>query len=117
MDPYEVADYISRIRDFDDWMINPALFAFLDRAWGPHKVDCSADQYNKQLPRFHSRFWCPGSEAVDTFTVNWVNDVCWLMPPLHLVSQGPLSCSGLSYQVYTGSAYVEISTILAFTLP
>ena len=28
------------------------LFAFLDRAWGPHIVDCFADQYNKQLPHF-----------------------------------------------------------------
>ena len=24
---------------------------------------------------------CPGSEAVDTFTVNWGGEMCWLVPP------------------------------------
>ena len=27
----EVADYVSRIRDFGDWMINPNLFQYLDQ--------------------------------------------------------------------------------------
>jgi hypothetical protein len=86
-DANEIADYISRIRDFDDWMVSPILFHFLDRMWGPHSVDCFASEQNHQLVRFHSRFWCPGSEAVDTFTVNWWNEVCWLVPPLYLVSR------------------------------
>ena len=83
----EIADYISRIQDFDDWMASPVLFGFLDEAWGPHTVDCFANEHNRQLPRFHSRFWCPGSEAVDTFTVSWENEVCWLLPPIHLVGR------------------------------
>lgn len=83
----EIADYISRIRDFDDWMVNPVVFRYLDNMWGPHTVDCFANECNKQLSRFHSRFLCPCTEAVDTFTVNWGNDVCWLVPPTHLVSR------------------------------
>lgn len=82
-----IADYVSRIRDYDDWMVNPALFQSLDKTWGPHTVDCFASEHNKQLLRFHSRFWCPGAEAVDTFTVNWMGDVCWLVPPLHLAGR------------------------------
>ena len=35
----ERADYISRIIDFDDWKIDPALFLYLESLWGPHTVD------------------------------------------------------------------------------
>ena len=81
----EYADTISRIVDFDDWSLNPCIFHLLDTSWGPHTVDCFASPYNSQMARFHSRFWSPGSEAVDTFTVDWGNEVNWWLPPLHLV--------------------------------
>ena len=81
----EYADTISRIVDFDDWSLNPCIFSLLDASWGPHTVDCFASPYNSQLARFHSRFWSPGTEAVDTFTVDWGKEVNWWIPPLHLV--------------------------------
>ena len=81
------ADYISRIQDFDDWKVNPQLFAGIDSFWGPHTVDCFTHIENTQLPVFYSRFWCPGSAAVDAFTVNWVGEVNWWVPPLHLVDR------------------------------
>ena len=81
----ERADYISRIVDVDDWMVDPMLFQQLDALWGPHTVDCFASFYNAQLPRFFSRCWNPHSEAVDAFTVSWEGEVCWWAPPLHLV--------------------------------
>ena len=81
----EYADTISRIIDYDDWSLNGTIFALLDAAWGPHTVDCFASPNNKQLARFHSRFWSPGCEAVDTFTVNWGGEVNWWLPPAHLV--------------------------------
>ena len=83
----EIADYISRIQDTDDWMIDPYLFMSVDMMWGPHTIDCFASAYNHQLEKFHSRFWCPGTLAVDTFTVSWEGEVCWLVPPLHLISR------------------------------
>ena len=39
----EIADYISRISDTDDWMVDPVLFMYIDMVWGPHTVDCFAD--------------------------------------------------------------------------
>ena len=66
----EVADYISKTRDFDNWKVHPAIFQCLDRAWGPFTVDCFASDYNCQLERFHSRYCVPNMEAVETFTVN-----------------------------------------------
>ena len=79
------ADYLSRIQDRDDWKIQPALFAIIDLQWGPHTVDRFANNLNTQLPWFNSRFWCPGTEAVDTFTCNWEQETNWVCPPPYLI--------------------------------
>ena len=81
----EKADYLSRIVDLDDWFLNPAIFAELDSQWGPHTIDRFASFSNTQLPRFNSRCWNPGSEAVDAFTANWAGETNWLCPPIALV--------------------------------
>ena len=81
----EQADYLSRIIDLDDWFLDPAIFAQLDAQWGPHSVDWFADSYNKQLDRFNSRCWNPGSEAVDAFTVDWSGENNWWCPPIALI--------------------------------
>ena len=83
----EQADFISKIIDYDDWMLDPIIFAELDRDWGPHDVDRLADVHNKQLKRFNSRYWNPGSEAVDAFTCDWGNERNWLCPPTYLINQ------------------------------
>ena len=36
--PNDKADYISRIRDYDDWKINPDIFSWIDTMWGPHLI-------------------------------------------------------------------------------
>ena len=81
----EVADYLSHIVDYDDWSLSHNTFRVLDDTWGPHTVDRFTSHYNTQLPRFNSRFWNPGSEAVDAFTSNWCDDNNWLCPPVYLV--------------------------------
>ena len=40
----------------------------LPHVWGPYTDDCFASDYNKQLMRFHSRFYVPASQAIDTLT-------------------------------------------------
>ena len=40
---------------------------------------------NTQLPCFNSRFWCPGTEAVDAFSVSWAGENNWLIPPIFLI--------------------------------
>ena len=44
-----LADYISRIHDFDDWMVDPNFFNFVNTTWGPHTVDCFAASHNSQI--------------------------------------------------------------------
>ena len=81
----EFANYLSRVVDYDDWMLNPIVFHELDIMWGPHTIDRFADVHNRQLERFNSRYWSPGTEAVDTFTCDWGNDNNWWCPPLYLI--------------------------------
>ena len=71
--------------DYDDWKVDPSWFAVLDNLWGFHTVDCFVSCYNKQISRFYNRLWSPGAEEVNVFTVDWQGEVCWWVPPLHLV--------------------------------
>ena len=68
----EVADYLSRIVDPDDYMLNPVLFRLIVVHWDVvFDIDRMAGRSNSQLARFNSKFWCPGTEAVDCFTQDW----------------------------------------------
>ena len=79
------ANFISCIVDSDNRCIHPDLFVKLDAKRGPHTVDRFASYFNTQLPRFNSRFWNLGSEAVDTFTCNWEGENNWWCPPVYLI--------------------------------
>ena len=93
----EEADALSRIIDYDDWGVDPLLFARLDSLWGPHSIDRFASFYNTKLPRFNSRYWNPGSEAVDAFTCDWSNECNWLCPPPYLLPRT------IKYVIQTGA--------------
>ena len=75
------ADYISRIVDYDDWSIDPAIFQQLDARRGHHTVDRFASYYNT----LNSRFWNSGSEGVDAFTCDWRDENNWMCPPICLI--------------------------------
>ena len=94
----EFADYLSRIVDHDDWMLNPVVFQELHVMWGPHTIDRFADVHNRQLERFNSLYWNPWSEAVDAFTCDWSKENNWW----HRKK------SGISFHVYPN----EIPSIL-----
>jgi len=81
----QLADYYSRLVDSDDYMLNPNIFDWLNSFWGPYTIDRFASAHNSQLVRFNSRFWTPGSEAVDTFTCDWSGENNWWFPPVYLV--------------------------------
>ena len=57
----------------------------LDSQWDPHTVDRFADWCNNQTPRFNSRYYCPGAEAIDAFTCDWGCDNNWWCTPLYLI--------------------------------
>ena len=83
----ERADFFSKLQDTDDWQLSPDVFNFLDSHFGPHCIDRFATPLNAQLPRFCSRWWSPGCEVVDAFTVSWQHKNNWIVPPIHLISR------------------------------
>ena len=77
----QLADYLSKLTDVNDWGINPDIFRWISTLWGPFTVDRFATWYNDKCLRFNSRFWNPGCEGVDAFTQNWQEENNWLVPP------------------------------------
>ena len=84
------ADFLSKLIDVDDWETSLCFFSFMDSIWGPHTIDRFANYRNKKTERFNSRFWNPGSEAVDAFSQDWKLDNNWLVPPINLVAKSIL---------------------------
>ena len=80
-----VADCLSRIIDFDDYALNYDIFRMLDVRWGPHSGDRFTCNYNTKLAHFNSRFYQPGTEAVDIFTQDWKYENNWLVLPVSLI--------------------------------
>ena len=39
----QLADYLSRLVDYDDWMLNPLVFSQLNALWVPFTIDRFAD--------------------------------------------------------------------------
>ena len=81
------ADTLSRIVDVDDLVVSSSVFTYLEHQWGPHSVDRFASHCCTHLPRFNSRWWNPGCEAVDAFTCEWRSDNNWCVPPMYLLGR------------------------------
>ena len=81
----QLVDSISKYYDTDNWSIDDESFNFIHSQFGPFTIDRFATASNRKLPRFDSRFHCPGAENVNTFTSHWGNDFNWLCPPIALV--------------------------------
>ena len=84
-DENTLADHLSRCQDCDDWYISTKYFEILDRKWGPHTVDRFSTHYNNRCKRFNSRWWVPGTEAVDCFDQCWSGEINWIVPPPRLI--------------------------------
>ena len=83
----ERADAVSNFSDSDDWQLNRAKFAELDANWGPHEVDRFATHLNWLCPKFWSRYWCPGTQGIDSFSVSWTGVVNWINPPFGMMGR------------------------------
>ena len=83
----EQADAISKFIDSDDWQLDRQIFLELDSLWGPHSIDLFASFKSSHLSTFASRFWNPGSFAVDAFTGDWSQQFSWIVPPPRLVGR------------------------------
>ena len=80
-----IADYYSKMKDTDNWGIDYRCFAYISSHFGPFSVDRFADDRNKKVEKFNSRYYCPGSSHVNSYTADWSNDNNWLCPPVSLI--------------------------------
>lgn len=80
-----LADYISKMIDWEDWGVSDEFFTFMNDLWGPFTVDRFANKSNTKLPRYNSLFWNTNTEAIDAFTQDWAGENNWLVPPLYSV--------------------------------
>ena len=65
----------------DDWGIQPHIFQWVTTLWGPFTIDRFATWYNTKCIHFNSRFWNPGCEGIDAFSLNWQGENNWVVPP------------------------------------
>lgn len=82
-----VADALSRTVDNYDWELAPHVFQRLQDRWGPHTIDRFASDLNSHLPRFNSRFLCPGTEHVDAFSTSWAGENNFVNAPFRFLSR------------------------------
>jgi len=82
------ADALSRELDTSDWQLNPKLFRYMDKLWGPHTIDRFASMENAMVPRYNSRWLDPRSEGVDSLRfsdADWRAENNWANPPWELL--------------------------------
>ena len=68
--------------DSDDWGPSWDSFRKIDSIWGPHTIDRFANKINAELVRLNSRFWNPGTEAVNAFVLDWKGENNYVCPPV-----------------------------------
>ena len=76
------ADFLSKIRDSDSWGVDETCFKFIQEKYGQFEVDRFADEKNKKVQNFNSKYFCPGTSHVNTFTANWAGKKNWICPPI-----------------------------------
>jgi hypothetical protein len=82
----QLADDDSKMIDTSNYSLSREQFDSLDRRFGPHTVDRFADDQNKHVSSFNSRWFCPGTSAVDALAEPWSGENNWLHPPTALIS-------------------------------
>ena len=83
----EYADSLSRVIDFDDWGVSTDFFAYISSLFGPFTVDRFPSPDSAKCARFYSKFWWPGAEGVDAFSVDWAGENNWLVLPIYLITR------------------------------
>ena len=68
----KLADYVSKLRDYDDWMVHLIVYFYRLTDFGDRTLLIGLQTITiLSWNGFNSRFWNPGMEAIDTFTIDW----------------------------------------------
>ena len=80
-----LADFYSRMNDTDNCSIDNENFNIISNKYGPFSVDRFANNLNKKVNKFNSKYFCPGTLHVNAFTDEWSRDHNWLCPPISCI--------------------------------
>lgn len=76
-------DFLSKRPDTDNWSIDMLSFNELNDQFH-FTIDLFADNKNRRVETFVSRFYHPDARAVDAFSVEWTG-MLWICPPTSLL--------------------------------
>lgn len=76
-------DHLSKVLDTDNWSIDKTSFMLLDQEFH-FEMDLFADNCNRKVPVFASKYFHDEAVAVDAFSIPWVG-MAWLCPPTSLI--------------------------------
>ena len=76
------ADYYSKIKDTDSWGVDEESFEYIQSKFGPFQIDRFADEKNKKVSTFNSKYYCPGTAHINAFTDDWSGINNWICPPV-----------------------------------
>ena len=82
-----MADYYSRIEDYDDWGISFHLLNLIQNRFGTFSIDWFASDHNAKVKRYFSRFWNISCLGVDAFTQSWAFEFGLFVPPITLITR------------------------------
>jgi hypothetical protein len=82
-----LADRLSRVKDQNDWKLNPVLFEDAAARWKRPTIDRFASENNRQCRRYNARYLGPTCEARDAFSQVWKGEQNWLNPPWGLIGK------------------------------
>ncbi len=77
-------DFLSKSKDSDNWSVDFATFSRFNKDFN-FDIDLFADQNNRKVAAFMSKFYHLESVAVDAFSASWLG-MCWVCPPVSLIS-------------------------------
>ena len=78
----KLADYYSRIKDTDNWPIDNDSFRLINNLYGPFTAEKFANNLNRKLKCFNSKYYCRGTSHINAFTNDWSNNLNWLCRPI-----------------------------------
>ena len=77
--------------DASDWQLNPKIFKYVNKLWGPHTIDRFATMENRMVDRYNSRWLDPQTEGVDSLRFSdaaWRRENNWCNEPPVGVARG-----------------------------
>lgn len=73
--------------DHAEWSLSPHLFQEIASRYSLLTVDLFASASNHLLPRYFSRYWDTGVEAIDALHSPWPSDLQYGFSPFPLISR------------------------------